>query len=351
MRAPGERPTIANIAALAAVSRGTVDRALHDRPGISPAVAHSVRQIARELGYVPNRAAKALKFNNHPKTLVAILPVTNREYFDQVQLGVLRARQDFKDMGIAVDVVRLDCDQETAVAETIDRQVANGAAGVALTGPDTVPVLEAIDRAVAAGVPVITVNSDVTGSRRLCFVGQDLKRSGLVAAELLSKMLNRCGRVIAVTGNLAFRAHADRIVGFRDGIARWSTGLHVEVREGFGTYRETFGCMQTALTQAVRDGVEVVGIYMATGVNQACIDIVRERQLAGKVRIVTNDDSASIRAALRSREVDFTICQDPMHQGYTPLKILSEYLLTGERPACEWYRSPIHIVGEGNSAD
>ena len=347
----GERPTIANIAVLAAVSRGTVDRALHDRRGVNPAVAQSVRRIARELGYVPNRAAKALKFNNHPKTLVVILPTSNREYFDQLQRGVLRARQDIKDMGIAVDVVRLDCDHETAVAQAIDRQIANGAAGVALTGPDTVLVREAIDRAVAAGVPVITVNSDVTGSRRLCFVGQDLKRSGLVAAELLSKMLNRGGRVIAVTGNLTFRAHADRIVGFRVGIARWSTGLHVEVREGFGSYRETFGCMQKALVQADRDGENVVGIYMATGVNQACIDIVRERQLAGKVRVVTNDDSASIRAALRSREVDFTICQDPIHQGYTPLRILSDYLLSGERPACEWYRSPIQIVGESNLTD
>ena len=52
--------TIQQIADLAGVSRGTVDRALNNRGRIRPEVAEKIKEIAKELGYQPNMAAKAL---------------------------------------------------------------------------------------------------------------------------------------------------------------------------------------------------------------------------------------------------------------------------------------------------
>ena len=52
--------TLAEIAALAGVSRGTVDRALNDRGRVDPKVAARVRRIAAERGYRPNRAGRML---------------------------------------------------------------------------------------------------------------------------------------------------------------------------------------------------------------------------------------------------------------------------------------------------
>jgi LacI family transcriptional regulator len=49
--------TIKEVAEKAGVSRGTVDRALHDRAGVNPEVALKVRKAAKELGYVPNPTA------------------------------------------------------------------------------------------------------------------------------------------------------------------------------------------------------------------------------------------------------------------------------------------------------
>ena len=52
--------TLKQIAEIAGVSRGTVDRALHDRGRVSPEVAERVRRIAEELGYHPNAVGQAL---------------------------------------------------------------------------------------------------------------------------------------------------------------------------------------------------------------------------------------------------------------------------------------------------
>ena len=51
--------TMQQIADLAGVSRGTVDRALNNRGRIRPEVAEKIKMIAKELGYQPNIAAKA----------------------------------------------------------------------------------------------------------------------------------------------------------------------------------------------------------------------------------------------------------------------------------------------------
>ncbi|TVR70803.1 MAG: LacI family DNA-binding transcriptional regulator [Spirochaetaceae bacterium] len=355
------KPTIQEIARIAEVSRGTVDRVLHERGDVNPQVAERVRQVASDLAYAPNRAAKALKYSSKPKLVSCILPISNREYFDQVAIGFARAARELSDMGISVETERLDCDDEGTLIEAIRRRcsmeegLAGGGdatvAGLILTAPDTEPVRDAIDCVIAAGVPVITLNSDITECGRLCFVGQDLKRSGLVAAELLSKMLRGAGRVVAVTGNLVYQAHTDRVVGFQRGVELWGRLLDVDVRESFGTYEGTISCLEAAFRQAEEEHAEIVGIYMATGINEACIDFLVERNLVGTVRVVTNDNTRSIRRALEAGIVDYTICQDPEHQGYTPLKLMYEYLFHNTAPLLEWYQSPIKIVGASDVVD
>ena len=52
--------TIKDIAQRAGVSRGTVDRVLHDRGKVSPQKAEKIRRIADEMGYQPNIAGRGL---------------------------------------------------------------------------------------------------------------------------------------------------------------------------------------------------------------------------------------------------------------------------------------------------
>ncbi len=59
-RMPKHRPTIADIARRAGVSKVAVSYALNDRPGVSPATRASIKAIAQEIGWRPNSAARAL---------------------------------------------------------------------------------------------------------------------------------------------------------------------------------------------------------------------------------------------------------------------------------------------------
>lgn len=74
---------------------------------------------------------------------------------------------------------------------------------------------EEIDRLVASGVPVVTCDSDVCQSRRLYHIGQDMVKSGRVAAGLIAPYAEG-GEILVVTGNREFAAHDLRVRGFLD---------------------------------------------------------------------------------------------------------------------------------------
>ena len=65
--------TLNQIAEICGVSRGTVDRALHNKGNVRPAVAERIKAVANEYGYTPNRAGLALSRASHPIRIGVIM--------------------------------------------------------------------------------------------------------------------------------------------------------------------------------------------------------------------------------------------------------------------------------------
>ena len=74
--------TIKDIAAKAGVSRGTVDRALHNRKDVNPEVAKRIRRIVDAMGYIPNRAGKALAARKQPIRFGCLLPDKSNPFYN-----------------------------------------------------------------------------------------------------------------------------------------------------------------------------------------------------------------------------------------------------------------------------
>ncbi len=180
--------TIREIAALANVSRGTVDKVLNNRPGVKASTKEKVLKIAQELNYQPNFIGKALVHTKDPIKLGIILTPDYNPFVQELLTGIQNARNEFSAFGIEVITKMLTTLDPNEQINIINELVNEKVSGMAIFPIDTPAVISRINQLIENQLAVITFNSKVEGIHHLCFIGQDHYKGGRTAAGLLEKI-------------------------------------------------------------------------------------------------------------------------------------------------------------------
>lgn len=337
------RPTINMIAKIAGVSRGTVDRVINDRPYVNQEKKELVLKVMRDLRYTPNMAARALVKSRITQTIGVLYPGWSGYFEKELVSGFDAAWDAFKDFGVRLVRYRCESLQAEDFVAGIEDLLQQGAKGLALFAIDSIPVREKVDAVVASGLPVVTFNSDIADSGRLCFVGQDRILGGKIAAGLVSRARMPDTGVLIAVGNTEFNSHRDRMDGFLD---HWRTlgrdAGKCEVVETRNDYNTTFGRIRAALTERP----EMCGVYMANESTLACVEALKSLGLHGRLPVVAHDLSDSNRKLLADGGIDFVIDQDIFVQGYRPVELLAGILLHDKYPdeAFDYTKSIIYTA-------
>jgi LacI family transcriptional regulator len=215
--------SVREIARQAGVSDATVDRVLHGRPGVRQSTVGQVRQAIRDLEaqrlqleltgrrFMIDVVADApARFTSSVKhALESVLPL--------LRPAVFRARFHLHEQWNA----------DECVAE-LDRIAKRGSHGVVLKAPDVPSVTAAVDRLAEAGIPVVTLVTDIPASRRVAYVGMDNRSAGATAAYLIHQWMGTSPGTVAVTvSNDFFRGEEEREMGFRAGMRTMDPGRAV----------------------------------------------------------------------------------------------------------------------------
>lgn len=332
------RVTIKQIAEIAGVARSTVDKVLNDRPGVGDEVRDRVRRIADELGYEANIIGKALAFQNKQLTIAVVMP--NIEFTDAAKVGIENAFQEVKAFGIQIEYY-LTKDFDTAQQiSTLEYLIGKKVAGVIIRPVDDVELRDAVREVVKAGIPVVTFNSDLVDSGRLCFVGQDLLKSGRVAGNLMAKLINKHGKVAVITGSMSLAALELRLEGFSTFLK--SDFPMIEIVEVVETQENKIVTFQKTLELLQRQK-DLAGLYITGGPIAEVGKAIKMMDLTGKIKVVCFDLYPEVVELLNEGVVDFTIGQDPVAQGYIPVKILFEYLFNNKRPDQDFIPTTVEI--------
>lgn len=339
--------TAQQIAELAGVSRGTVDRALHNRGRVNPDVAARIRRIAADLGYKPNLVGQALVRTKRDFKIGVILQSTETPTMQIVLAGVRRAASELQASGVELIVRELCGLDEELVLECIEELVSQGIQGLAIT-PNNAPELrQCINGLHEQGIPVITLNSDVPGSGRMCFIGMNNYRAGQTAAGLMCQMLPEGGRVLPLAGHLNNTAHNNRLNGFLDTIRQEDTA-HI----GLMAFQPCFDRDDYAYEiaqHALRENPDLAGIYVASNGQEGVCRAVREESRKGQVRIIAYDLNEPNMRLLHTGDLSIVLDQEAFDQGYRPPYLLYEYLMHKKLPAREMLYTDIAIRTKYNS--
>lgn len=202
------RPKMDEIARAAGVSKATVDRVLNNRPGVQEHTRRHVLAIVA--GLTGGATAEA-----RPGRLLLdfVLPGGQNAFISELAREIERQADLRGDVDIAVHRLNGITPEEIAAKLGSLRPTTQG---VGLIGLDSPSVREAVRKLVAAGVPVLTLVSDISHVGRVNYVGIDNRAAGRLAGYLIGRFLpGSAGKVALIAGALAYRGHEEREMGFR----------------------------------------------------------------------------------------------------------------------------------------
>lgn len=320
--------TMKQIAEMANVSRGTVDRVLNKRPGVKEETREKVQKILDELNYRPNILGQALSQKQREFTIAAI--TQTGEYYDSICAGIESAKLKFEEYGIKTIVYRIsnkNADKNLQFLKSVFEETKFN--GLIYSPPNYPQIINAINDFSEKHIPVITLGSDLVTSKRLCYVGQDAYRSGRIAAELMAKLLNGRGNVIITTLDLFWTGLDDRVKGFCDKLKEEYPNILIS---DIHTELPDIDISIDKILSYLEKYKNIDGIFTNIDYYGLLYDALPLVKFNTKPKVISFDTLGYIQRALKNNIIDFTISQDPYLQGFTSVELMAEYLLFGKIP-------------------
>ena len=342
------------IAELANVSIGTVDRALHERRGIKEATRQQILQIARQIGYTPNLAARSLSIAKSSARVGVCIPREIHFFYDQLWSGVLEEARNVGQLGIQFEnrPVQMLGEGDTEVFKDL---IESGVDGIILTAGNPKDLTPLINDAEAKGIRVVCVSTDAPESHRSSIVCVEPSLNGSLAGELMGKLVPPGSQVAVVAGMLTAEDHRKKTAGFSETFPRHcSGGKIVGVIEGHEDEAESF----EKTSDLLRRIPNIAGLYVNT-VN--CLPVCRALKvqgLAGKVKLITTDLFAEMSPYFQDGTITASIYQQPHRQGQLAVRVMADNLTNNVQFPPAVHLSPglvmssnLHLFREMRSGD
>ena len=337
-----EAITIKDIARLAGVSMGTVDRVLHNRGRVSTETSERVHRIVRETRYTPNLGARRLS-RSKTWTIGAVFPRSDQDggFWIDAGAGLQRAAEDFGGFGLRSRSFPFDRTRGSDLGRAIHEAASSGVDGILLAPVIPEAALEALSK-LENKLPLVLFDTPLPDAHALCFVGQDAFSAGRIGARLLSLGVSDPSRIACVVVKPSDYHIVQRVEGFTSFFAGGSAPAIFDLDIDL--------CDRSieSLVQQIGDCLPAIdGVYVS---NAAVGDVATVLSRRGnRPLIVGHDLTASSLASLQSGSIDFLITQHPALQTWEAMRLFWRYFAADFGPPKDQYL-PIDVVGQENWA-
>jgi DNA-binding LacI/PurR family transcriptional regulator len=296
-------PTLDEVARVAGVSRATASRAVNGGTKVSDHAQRAVDEAVRSLGYVPNRAARALVTRRTGSVAVVVPEPDERVFSDPFFAGTLRAATRVlgeREVQLVLLLARPGAEEDRMLRYLSGGHV-DGALVVSHHRDDRLAELLP-----GLGLPCVFGGRPWSGSDRVPYVDVDNVAGGRIATELLVE--RGCTRIGTIAGPEDMTAATDRLTGFRQALEAAGLPTDMRVRGDFTEEGGRRAAEELLDRHPDLDGLVVASDLMARGA--LAVAAARGLRVPDDLAVVGYDDLG----VAETTDPPLTTIRQPIHE-------------------------------------
>ena len=326
-----QKVRIKDIAQLAGVSAGTVDRVLHNRGNVSPAARKAINAVLKDVGYRPNIHLAGISLRRTYMIVVTVPEFKKGEYWENFYKGVLRAIQVFEN--IKIDCKFLYYNQFNIYAcREVFEQISDLSPDGVIIGPtfrdETIYLTGLLEE---RNVPYVYVDSTIDCTFPLAYYTADLYTCGYLMGKLLDMITPDDAEFAMFQTVRVGDASANTTILRKQGLMTYLNEVHKISR----LHRVPFSVMEPERNEELignyfEQHPEVRGALVLNSRVSVVADYFKKHG-NNRVKLIGIDLTEDNIRALKDGMVDFVIGQRPEQQGYMAIKALIQHLIYGTK--------------------
>jgi ribose transport system substrate-binding protein len=265
------------------------------------------------------------------KLTIAVIPKgTTHEFWKSIHAGSVKAARELTAQGTEVDVIwkgpiRED-DREQQI-QVVEGFISQGVRGIVLAPLDNRALVRPVEEAKSAGIPTVVIDSGLESSNIVSFVATDNLKGGMLAAERLGELLGGKGKVLLLRYQEGSASTQQREEGFLTQMKAKYPSIEVISSDQYaGPTRDTAKRASENLLN--RFGSDLQGIFTPNESSTAGMLLaLQDIDKAGKVAFVGFDSSQQFVDAMKAKQLDGIVLQNPFKMGYLGVRTMVEHLL------------------------
>jgi len=243
--------------------------------------------------------------------IVIVTKALDSEFWQTLKSGAEEAARQHPDVELSVLAPEreINIDQQVSI---IEDQILKKVSALAVVPGGIAEVSPVLDKAKAAGIPVLIVDNDTPWPGKLSYIGTDNRLGGKLAGDYVVKLLGGRGKVAIVRGILGVTSHEDRVAGFQQAIAQ-APGIQIVTIQPANSERASaLTVMENILTSNPDlNAVFATSDQMALGAMEG----VAAQHMTGKVMVVGFDAGKEAVRGVKSGAISAVIAQYPANMG------------------------------------
>lgn len=254
-------------------------------------------------------------------------------YWQEAEAGL---RDGAQQLGVKAELVGPDSFDAQEELRALQKTISENPSGIMISVSRPEMFQDAINAAVANGIPVITVDADAPDSKRVMFVGTDNFRAGQESGKRMGEILKGKGNVVIITipGQLNLD---ERARGAIEALKKFPGIKMLQTLDDNGDPRVANDSISSLLkAKATFDGVICLEASGGSGVAEA----LHRLDLQGKIPVVSFDKDPSTLDWIERGVINATIAQKPYEMSYYGLKFVDDLHHNAVHEFKDWRTAP-----------